>query len=109
MYHYWKLFSIVLFLNFSYLTNAETVFVDSIGTAECYEEAYSLIPFKDGYLCTAAQLCTTGTNTWENRWFFLDDSGDSNSLINNSYSGFAKLLSNGDFIVYGGEAVGLTS
>lgn len=86
---------------------AEIIFSKSYGTSNCYEEGYSLIPFQNNYLCTAAQLCTNGSNQWENKWFLVDEQGDSISLTNNNYSGFTKKLNNGDFIVYGGEKAGL--
>lgn len=100
--------AVLLLLSIAYHnTYAEIIFSDTLGTSDCYEEGYSLIPFENGYMCNSAQLCPNGSNQWEGSWLILDENGDSVSQQYNEYSGYGKQLRNGDILIYGGESAGL--
>ncbi|MEX2589355.1 MAG: T9SS type A sorting domain-containing protein [Chitinophagales bacterium] len=98
---------ILLLLIFHCYSYAEIIFSDTLGTADCYEEGYSLIPFGNGYLCNSVEFCPNGSNQRVGSWVFLDENGDSLSLEYNNYSGYGKELKNGDILIYGGESAGL--
>lgn len=83
----------------------QTVFRHVFGTAACYDEGYSAVPFADGYLVSATQQC--GSNR-QARLLQLDENGDSVGVLTPlPYNGYIRPLSTGEFIFLGGNRAGL--
>jgi hypothetical protein len=85
-----------------------TVFEKKIGSSNCYEEGYSVIPLESGFLVSGNYNCSGGSTNWKSYLVLLNEAGDTVwSRKDLMVSGIAKKTSDDNLVFIGGNYAGL--
>ncbi len=84
------------------------VFEKSIGTSDCYEEAFNIIPFGNEYIISANYNCNFGIGNFRGQLIRLNEDGDTLDFRKDlSVSGFMIATSDNHLLFAGGDKAGL--